>query len=1069
MQMGKMGHKVGVKLLSDRQLENVLPTYQNLLNKIEVCREVAESARNDTDKWNYQYNYMYDNVFSILGKRGTGKTSVAFTLQRKLQDKAIRDRNGDVILPLIVPEVIPESCSILGWLLAIVRDKIESLDEYIKSKDKENGMQIEDWKPCKYTQRKTLTLRDRLDQIYKAFYSKNYNPSNENSYYRSVENSVLQAHGFYEVSKEITELWDAWVDAIKFANENGGGRIEGKKGNITPLIYFIFDDVDLAPEKIGELLSVIVKYLSHPNIIVLSTADERLFLEVVENRLDRSIGRLPREWRNYLKQYQNQAHNYIFWEPPEKEEQKENQDIISETARMYLGKVLPASTRYYLRMFTGAKEKAEFYMEEESRLGEAIVQQIDALSTCVKAENENLNFMKRGEEQLYYYLKFMGDTSRQIGNAFIALKELLSNVKNIIIKEQLKGENSNKERVLERIYQHIHYFLCVAINTNHQMAEAIEDVEDFVAEVFLAEYNHWQLYCDYAYVNEFLYHRMEDKAMSAKIEVGQQIYAMLSFVESLLLLLEKCLPKGITGRDKIYATKFLADFIQDAALNGRTVFRDELDGKEFLWQYEKILDRLGKILIYDSSEQKFNSEYFYHFRDMADALSAREFFYMNRNNHKWFMEMVRMVTKVFGNVYTFGKEDMNGCFPKQQGNFYANHQSKIRNNLRKNMEAIFEKCRMQEGINSYRNYFDHIIASAKKVLEDAETAENAANKKGYPGAFANFINSLKRKYIDGGASGLVITKGILKYVRLTSIIEDTIKGLQGENYVWEQEEAKWDQFWKMCPSGFLNVILCKDQDRDWDQDQDRDINLTAAETKEALSWCINQIEKFDYPGKKAIFTNPGTMVERLSELPQEEVPYRKTLRAVLEGIKEARRKGGGNNLTVKEVIVDRELYGAVVSLCNAFSQRGRTEEGMGDKDAEHLLELGEELMGCIDIAIDINNTEELRQIVLRGMYIVWAKMLQGLYVYQVVSERYSRGTDTSSKALERNGRGETYYYQMFRYFEICVEGKAKESNDREIKWYLNDEILKNDVSSTYTTERHQYVDRLMDEVENGSL
>ncbi len=36
-----ISHKVGIKLLTDTQLTNVLPTYGNLFHKIEVCRNVA--------------------------------------------------------------------------------------------------------------------------------------------------------------------------------------------------------------------------------------------------------------------------------------------------------------------------------------------------------------------------------------------------------------------------------------------------------------------------------------------------------------------------------------------------------------------------------------------------------------------------------------------------------------------------------------------------------------------------------------------------------------------------------------------------------------------------------------------------------------------------------------------------------------------------------------------------------------------------------------------------------------------------------------------------------------------
>lgn len=74
-------HKVGVKELSDTQLKNILPDFRNIFTKIEQFRNAAaeeENRQNSTRKY-YQYNLKYDNVFSVLGKRGTGKTSVAFT------------------------------------------------------------------------------------------------------------------------------------------------------------------------------------------------------------------------------------------------------------------------------------------------------------------------------------------------------------------------------------------------------------------------------------------------------------------------------------------------------------------------------------------------------------------------------------------------------------------------------------------------------------------------------------------------------------------------------------------------------------------------------------------------------------------------------------------------------------------------------------------------------------------------------------------------------------------------------------------------------------------------------
>lgn len=384
---GVMNHKVGIKLLSGKQLENVFPNYENLEKKIEKCREAARGGFGEYQKKHYQYNFMYDNVFSILGKRGTGKTSVAFTLQKKFEEN--KQHPYDIILPIIIPEAIPEGCTILGWILAIVKEEIASREKQFENRN-DNVDLKHSWERCRcFDIKDTGHLINKLNDISQLFYAGKYNPSNESSYHKAVGNSMLQAEDYYKFAKNIADLWDGWIEQIVLCYRT---EHPAESDNICPMIYFIFDDVDLAPEKIEELLSVITKYLSHPNIVVITTADEELFLEVIENRLDHSIGRLPKEWRAYLKCYQ-MGHNY-FWSPMRDEESKEDKenDLISETARMYLGKVMPTSTRYYLRLFHTASQKQWFWLDDNHTLGEGVKEQIQNLLNISKG-NRDANFM----------------------------------------------------------------------------------------------------------------------------------------------------------------------------------------------------------------------------------------------------------------------------------------------------------------------------------------------------------------------------------------------------------------------------------------------------------------------------------------------------------------------------------------------------------------------------------------------------------------------------------------------------------------------------------------------------
>lgn len=143
-------YKVGIKLLSDIQLENIFPNYKKLLEEIEKYRSATMFLSKDyTEK--EQYYLMYDNVFSIMGKRGTGKTSAAFTLRKKIEE----GQQCDVVLPIIIPEVIPEECSILVWILAIVKEKVQILEQRINSicKKEEKG---EFWKIAIMTKKRIV-------------------------------------------------------------------------------------------------------------------------------------------------------------------------------------------------------------------------------------------------------------------------------------------------------------------------------------------------------------------------------------------------------------------------------------------------------------------------------------------------------------------------------------------------------------------------------------------------------------------------------------------------------------------------------------------------------------------------------------------------------------------------------------------------------------------------------------------------------------------------------------------------------------------------------------------------
>ncbi len=129
---------------------------------------------------------MYDNVFSIIGKRGTGKTSVIFTLKKKIFEDA--KNIWDIELPIITPDAISREDGILDWILAMLADKVQEIEKQCK-----NNMQEQFDINCKYQESETVRkLKDKYDKLLELNFSERYKPNNADSYYGVVGYATKQ-------------------------------------------------------------------------------------------------------------------------------------------------------------------------------------------------------------------------------------------------------------------------------------------------------------------------------------------------------------------------------------------------------------------------------------------------------------------------------------------------------------------------------------------------------------------------------------------------------------------------------------------------------------------------------------------------------------------------------------------------------------------------------------------------------------------------------------------------------------------------------------------------------------
>ncbi len=694
--MRGISHKVGIKLLNDEQLYNTFPGFDDLWRKIEEFKGVIIDPM---DERRYQDTLMYDNVFSILGERGTGKTSVLYTLKDKIKDKYIRD----MVFPIIMPEIIPEECDILGWILAVISEKLETEFEEQKLKYSQK---------CHVGERDEL--RRKLERICELSFSVKYNPDSEKSFYEVVSNSERQAQNAFVFARELTEFWTKLANWLK--------TVEGKPGETgNPMIYFFFDDVDLAPERVNDLFSVVTKYLAHPNIIVIITADENQIMEVTEINITNRMNKLPREWQEFLERNSGEPMWLVYGEESVHMKRKSY-----ESAKAYLLKILPTSTRYYLKEFNRISEKQNFIIEDNISLDMAL----KSLISMFFSEEEP--FVEECEQTSFYF-HFVGDSSRKMGNAYYIMRQFVEGV--LLLAEKRKEENSiSAEKYKKNLYEAVKQFITLILRSNTEKFENIDE-KAFADSFFLCQYNQWDMYVNYRFITE-LYGKnmdMENEQADGYMEKKQifldmciALYAMGFFIEHVLLLLNKREPVSIYAENqRYYAQNELAEFVNEKVFLKGKMIRMGMEMEHFLEHYEELFKELNRLYGFDRNNAGQVYDYFHCFdtkRWRGDTDFVKSLFYKERI---WFENILGMVSMVYENVFLFGKE-----MPEKTDLWKRELDTEFVNRVRRDIRQIIEMflCKRRQ-LRQKRDFYIYELDEGEKREELFIRIKNQIDKQ----------------------------------------------------------------------------------------------------------------------------------------------------------------------------------------------------------------------------------------------------------------------------------------------------------------------------------------------------
>lgn len=523
-------HKLGVKFLDDVQMRNTLPNYGALLRRIGEQRNIANYGRNAGTQ-SGQHSQMYDNVYCILGGRGTGKSSVIFTLQEKLRKDGMQGGGlpQDILFPIITPEVINDkNCSILGWIMAMaetvverieheVRRNAENLADSFQSEHFERACGETFFKNCQYSEQNSL--RRHYNELFQDSTRMGEHLSTT-SFEDAAVLKTFYSQKQYRLTKSLNEFWDrisrTWFALREHQCRQKRGDVQSLK---YPLIIFMFDDIDLVPERSMELLHTTFQYFSGSNVVLVLTAAEKVLKQVIRLKmLERMVGS---QYHSLLQDFfpNRQGLSRI---PQSKEQDTFRIDTAEKMAKEFYDKVIPPSSRYHLIRYRNIEERLQYHYavtlqsfsvpEEKAALpiNKLLTQQVDRLieqlygSSGLSKGSPVPNFLwKQNKEEDFRksYLVMFGDKNRNIANSCLEIIHTVESLGDLCNAEDGKKIGLTEENRVEVMYT-LRHLLKTLVLSNQETACYENEVEDLLYNysgdhfIFVNYARVIEIYCD---------------------------------------------------------------------------------------------------------------------------------------------------------------------------------------------------------------------------------------------------------------------------------------------------------------------------------------------------------------------------------------------------------------------------------------------------------------------------------------------------------------------------------------------------------------------------------------------
>lgn len=243
----------------------------------------------------------YNDTITILGSRGSGKTSFLMSILQKYIG------HDDIeIIELIDPTLIEEKGHIFLTLISLITDKVEK------------KISKNECDPCCKEYRKRKSWDDKLKRLAAGLPSIDIDNVSMFSNWHDPEHVMRKGLEAVKAAKDLEENFNKIVEEAL--------EVLGKKA-----FLIAFDDIDVNFNNGWKVLETIRKYLTSPQVITLLSGDIKLFSKAIRKQ----------QWINF-------GEELLKNEGERKNDIVKYDELVTEIESQYMQKIMKAPNRIHL-------------------------------------------------------------------------------------------------------------------------------------------------------------------------------------------------------------------------------------------------------------------------------------------------------------------------------------------------------------------------------------------------------------------------------------------------------------------------------------------------------------------------------------------------------------------------------------------------------------------------------------------------------------------------------------------------------------------------------------------------